>query len=56
MNNSDSLCFDVDILEEYKDILMDLGKDIKAKLLHLDFERSEWFHCAEINNGQMLKL
>ena len=35
---------------------MDLGKDIKAKLLHLDFERSEWFHCAEINNGQMLEL
>ena len=51
-----SLCFDVDVLEEYKDILMDLGKDIKAKLLHLDFERSEWFHCAEINNGQMLEL
>lgn len=51
-----SLYFDVDILEEYKDILMDLGQDIKARLLHLDFERSEWFRCAEINNSQMLEL
>lgn len=51
-----SLYFDVDILEEYKDILMDLGEDIKAKLLHLEFNCSEWFQCVEINNSQILEL
>lgn len=52
----DSLYYDIDILEEYKEILTDLGNDIKARLLHLEFERSEWFCCEEINNGQILEL
>ena len=51
-----SLYYDIDILEEYKEILSDLGNDIKATLLHLDFERGEWFCCEEINNGQILEL
>lgn len=51
-----SLCFDVDVLEEYKDILMDLGNDIKARLLHLEFESRKWFCCEKINNGQILEL
>lgn len=50
------LYFDVDILEEYKEILTDLGKDIKAKLLHLDFECSVWFCCQKVNNNQILEL
>lgn len=52
----DSLYYDIDIMEEYKEILTDLGNDIKARLLHLEFERSEWFCCEEINNGQILEL
>ena len=52
----DSLYYDIDIMEEYKEILTDLGNDIKSRLLHLEFERSEWFCCEEINNGQILEL
>lgn len=52
----DSLYYDIDIMEEYKEILTDLGNDIKASLLHLDFERSEWFCCEKINNGQILEM
>lgn len=51
-----SLYYDVDVLKEYKEILTDLGKDIKAELLHLEFEHREWFHCTEIYNYQILEL
>lgn len=52
----DSLYYDIDILEEYKEILTDLGNDIKARLLHLEFESRKWFCCEKINNGQILEL
>ena len=54
--NVGRLHFDVDILEEYKDILMDLGVDVKTRLLHLDFRCRKWFQCAEANNKQILEL
>lgn len=50
------LCVDVDILEEYKDILMDMGVDVKAWLLHLHFRCRKWFQCAKANNKQTLEL
>lgn len=53
--NVGKLHIDVDILEEYKDILMDLGEDVKAELLHLDIGCRKWFQCAEANNKQTLE-
>lgn len=54
--NVGKLCVDVDILEEYKNILVDLGVDVKAWLLHLDIRCTKWFQCAEANNKQVLEL
>jgi hypothetical protein len=50
------LYFDVDILEEYKNILNELGDDSNVWLLHLDFERREWFQSEEFCNEDILKL
>lgn len=50
------LYFDVNILEEYKEILKNLGDDSKDWLLHLDFEYREWFRCKEYYNEDILKL
>ena len=54
--NVGKLHIDVGILKEYKDILMDLGVDVKACLLHLDSRYRKWFQCAEADNKQTLEL
>lgn len=54
--NVGKLRLDVDILEKYKDILLDLGVDARTWLLHLDIKCNKWFQCAKADNKQVLEL
>lgn len=49
------LCADVGVLEEYKDILLNLGEDVKNRLLHLNIGCRKWFQCEETTNKQILE-
>lgn len=51
-----NLYVDVNLLEEYKLILNELGTDAKSWLLHLGLEPREWFQCKEYCNEDLLKL
>ena len=50
------LYYDVDVLEEYKAILRELGDDSKDWLLHLDFEKRDWFQCEDYCSTDILEL
>ena len=49
------LYFDVNILENYKEILYELGEDAKSWLLHLGIKNKTWFQCEEYTNTDILK-
>ena len=49
------LCADAGVLEEYKDILLSLGEDVKDGLLHLNIGCRKWFQCEETTNKQILE-
>lgn len=46
---------DAGVLEEYKDILLSLGEDVKDRLLHLNIGCRKWFQCEETTNKQILE-
>lgn len=50
------LYFDSDILDQYKNILADLGNDSKEWLLHLEFKYREWFKMEKFYNKNVLEL
>lgn len=50
------LYYDVDVLEEYKLILRELGDDSKDWLLHLDLKKRDWFQCEDYCSTDILEL